>query len=91
MALQKFWRSIVLGALLLESAAPCYAQDQEPCAPFQDSKIAPARMQAMLSAAEDGHLYRIQPSTSRVGFCIESKFSRVKAEFRNFQGGCDCR
>jgi len=87
MVLQNFWRSIVLGALLLESAAPGYAQDQEPCAPFQDSKIAPARMQAMLSAAEDGHLYRIQPSTSRVGFCIESKFSRIKAEFRNFQGG----
>ena len=41
----------------------------------------------MLSAADDGHLYRIQPATSRAGFCVDSEFSRVKAEFRNFQGG----
>ena len=87
MALHRFWRSILLGVLLLESTISGYAQDQGLCAPFQDSKVAPARVQAMLSAAKDGHLYRIQPSTSRVGFCIESKFSRVKAEFRNFQGG----
>lgn len=87
MALHRFWRSMALGALLLESTAPGYAQDQEPCTPFRDGNVAPEQVQAMLSAAEDGHLYRIQPSTSRVGFCIESKFSRIKAEFRNFQGG----
>ncbi len=49
--------------------------------------VAPERVQAMLSAAEDGYLYRIQSSTSRVGFCADSKLSRVKAEFRDFQGG----
>ena len=87
MTLQGLWQSIALGVLLLESVAPSYAQDQELCAPFKDGKVAPAQVQAMLSAAEDGHLYRIQPSTSRVGFCVDSKFSRVKAEFRNFQGG----
>jgi len=87
MALHIFWRSILPGVLLLESTTSGYAQDQGLCAPFQDSKVAPARVQAMLSAAKDGHLYRIQPSTSRVGFCVDSKFSRVKAEFRKFQGG----
>lgn len=87
MTLHGLWQSIALGVLLLESAAPSYAQDQEPCAPFKASKVAPAHVQAMLSAADDGHLYRIQPATSRAGFCVDSEFSRVKAEFRNFQGG----
>jgi len=87
MALHRFWQSIVLGVLLLGSTTPGYAEDVELCVPFQDSKVAPERVQAMLSAAEDGHLYRIQPDTSRVGFCVDSKFSRVKAEFRIFQGG----
>ncbi|MGB5297870.1 MAG: YceI family protein [Thiogranum sp.] len=87
MALHRFWQPLILGVLLLGSTAPGYADDEELCVPFRDSKVAPERVQAMLSAAEDGHLYRIQPSTSRMGFCIDSKLSRVKAEFRIFQGG----
>jgi hypothetical protein len=64
--------------LLLGSTTPGYADDEEFCVPFRDSKVAPERVQAMLSAAEDGHLYRIQLSNSRMGFCIGSKFSRVE-------------
>jgi polyisoprenoid-binding protein YceI len=41
----------------------------------------------MRTAAKGGHLYRIQPDTSRVGFCVDSQFSVVKAEFKDFQGG----
>ncbi len=80
-------RSIVPGVLLLGSSASGYAQGQDLCAPFREDMVAPEQVQAMLSAAEDGHLYRIQPSTSRVGFCVDGKVSRIKAEFRNFRGG----
>ena len=87
MTLHGQWRFIVLGVLFLGRAAPGYTQDQELCAPFRADMVAPERVQAMLSAAEDGHLYRIQSSTSRMGFCVDGKVSRIKAEFRNFQGG----
>jgi polyisoprenoid-binding protein YceI len=41
----------------------------------------------MRAAAKGGHLYRIQPDTSRVGFCVNSEFALVKAEFKDFEGG----
>jgi polyisoprenoid-binding protein YceI len=63
------------------------AQPGELCAPFRGGAVAPEKVQTMLSAADDGHLYRILPSTSRVGFCIDSEVSRFSAEFRSFQGG----
>lgn len=76
-----------IGALLLVSATSSYAQDNEPCLPFKDGIVPETRLQAMLSAAEHGHLYQIQPSTSRVGFCVYSQLSQINAEFLEFQGG----
>ncbi len=80
-------RSSVLGVILLGYVIPVYAQDEGLCAPFRDGLVAPERVKAMLSAAENGHLYRIRNSTSRVGFCVDSKLSSIKAVFRDFQGG----
>jgi len=57
------------------------------CAPFQDGRIDESVMSTMLNAAEAGYLYRIQASTSQVGFCVDSKFQRVKGVFEDFQGG----
>lgn len=87
MTLHGQWQYMVLGVVLLGRVAPGYTQDQELCALFRADMVALEQVQAMRSAADDGHLYRIQPSTSRVGFCVDGKVSRIKAEFRNFQGG----
>lgn len=41
----------------------------------------------MLQASEEGRLYRIQPTISKVGFCVDSAIGRVKARFKGIQGG----
>lgn len=79
--------SLALGVLLPAVVISGETQGQELCAPFKGGEVAPEKVQAMLSAAEDGHLYRIKTSTSRVGFCVDSKYSRLHAEFHSFQGG----
>ena len=87
MILRKLLFIYVLLVLLPVSVTVGDAQARELCSPFKGGVVAPEKIQTMLSAAEDGHLYRIEPSSSRVGFCIDSKLSRVNAEFRTFQGG----
>jgi polyisoprenoid-binding protein YceI len=77
---------IILG-LLLSTGICGHAAEEELCAPFLNGKVDPSRVEAMRAAAKGGHLYRIQPDTSRVGFCVDSEFARVKAEFKDFQGG----
>lgn len=81
------WRYALSTVLLLVVFAPAHAQEQGLCAPFKDGAVAPEQVQAMLAAARDGHLYRFRNSASQVGFCVDSKLSRIKAEFRTFQGG----
>jgi len=81
------WRYAVAAGLLLGVLGTAHAQEPALCAPFEGGVVAPERVRAMLSAAEDGHLYRIRNSASRVGFCVGSKLTPIKAEFRNFQGG----
>jgi polyisoprenoid-binding protein YceI len=41
----------------------------------------------MLAAANDGHLYRIKPSSSKVGFCVDSPIGLIEGEFKDFTGG----
>ena len=77
---------IILG-LLLSTGIRGHAGEEELCAPFLNGKVDPSRLEAMRAAAKGGHLYRIQPGTSRVGFCVDSEFALVKAEFKDFQGG----
>ena len=59
----------------------------ELCAPFMDGKVEPTLLTTMLDAARDGNLYRINNDTSRVGFCVSSKFNEVKGDFHEVQGG----
>ena len=57
------------------------------CEPFLDGKVDASLLATMLSAAEDGHLYRIQKSSSRMGFCVHSQLSEIEGEFKDFKGG----
>jgi len=57
------------------------------CAPFKDGKVDDSVLETMLKAAEVGRLYRIDASSSKVGFCVNSQFRRVEGDFKQFQGG----
>jgi polyisoprenoid-binding protein YceI len=87
MAISKTLMRIILGWMLLSSGRHGLTGDEELCAPFLHRKVDSSRVEAMRAAAKGGHLYRIHPDTSRVGFCVDSQFALVKAEFKDFQGG----
>jgi polyisoprenoid-binding protein YceI len=87
MAIDKALALIILGWVLLSASLQGQAGEEELCAPFLNGKVDPSRVEAMRAAAKGGHLYRIQPDTSRVGFCVNSEFALVKAEFKDFEGG----
>jgi polyisoprenoid-binding protein YceI len=74
-------------ALTLLSSQPVRADENALCAPFKNSMIDESIMAEMLSAAKDGHLYRIQSASSRVGFCVDSPIGEVRGEFKTFEGG----
>lgn len=79
-------RLILLGAVLL-LPMPGFAEEGELCAPFRDGKVDEALLSTMLSAAKEGHLYRIDEDTSSVGFCVDSQLARIEGKFNEFQGG----
>ena len=58
---------VILGVFM---SAPVFAEDDQICAPFEDSHVDKNLLASMLKAAEDGHLYRIKPDSSKMGFCI---------------------
>jgi len=72
---------------LFATAVLATAEEPDVCSPFLDGKVDSALLETMLSAAQEGHLYRIQKSSSRVGFCVDSKLSRIEGSFTDFQGG----
>ena len=87
MAIGKTLMLIILGWVLLSAGLQGQAGEPELCAPFLHGKVDSSRVESMRAAAKGGHLYRIQPDTSRVGFCVVSQIAVVKAEFKDFQGG----
>jgi polyisoprenoid-binding protein YceI len=87
MNMSQIFTRMLLTASLLASTGLVLAQDGELCSPFRDGKVNEASLDTMLSAAHDGHLYRIEQSSSRVGFCVESKLSRIEGSFNEFKGG----
>jgi len=76
-----------LMALLLACATPGSAHQDQPCASFMDGRVDPKLVTIMLAAAEQGRLYRVDPENSRVGFCVDSHFMRIKGYFNEIQGG----
>ncbi|MGB5441987.1 MAG: YceI family protein [Gammaproteobacteria bacterium] len=87
MTVNKAFKYIVLTVSLLTGAGLVLAEEDELCAAFRDGMVNESLLATMLSAAHDGHLYRIQQTSSQVGFCVDSKLSRVKGNFTDFLGG----
>ncbi len=84
---RNLFRHMLLTVLMLTGSAAAVAEEDQLCAPFEGSVVDESLLTTMLSAAHDGHLYRIQQASSRVGFCVDSKMSRVKGSFGDFHGG----
>jgi polyisoprenoid-binding protein YceI len=84
----RVWRvfSLMLAALLL-AMMPGIAGSSQPCAPFRDGKVDPARLDIMLAAADDGRLYRIETDNSEFGFSVTSSLQEVRGQFLQVQGG----
>ena len=78
---------LLLTGIFLFNGVSGSAVAEELCAPFEDGRIAESVMSTMLNAADAGYLYRIEASTSQVGFCVDSALQRVEGAFRDFQGG----
>ncbi|MGB5177203.1 MAG: YceI family protein [Gammaproteobacteria bacterium] len=85
--MSKLFKHIVLTVTLLTVASLAPAEEADICSPFMDGKVDESLLATMLSAADDGHLFRIQQQSSQVGFCVNSKLSRIEGIFRDFKGG----
>jgi len=85
--MDNFFRQLVLTVALLTGSSLLLAEGADICSPFKDGKVDESLLATMLSAAKDGHLYRIEQKSSRVEFFVDSKLSRIEGQFRDFQGG----
>lgn len=79
-------KSIFIGLVLSVFSASAIAE-ADVCAPFKDGVVDTSIVSKMLSAANDGHLYRIKPSSSKIGFCVDSPVGMIEGEFKDFIGG----
>lgn len=86
----KHWSEVLrksfLGLALMVTAGAGIA-DEELCAPLKNAHIDQSLVEKMLESAADGHLYRIDPASSRMGFCVDSSVGNVKGHFTSFVGG----
>ena len=80
-------RRLLLITLLLISGFANIASADRFCTPFLNGKVKQSVLDTMLHAAKEGYLYRVQPATSVVKFCIDSKFSHVEGRFKDIEGG----
>ena len=80
-------RQLLLTVFLIVGTGLVLAEDDDICAPFKDGLVDEDLLATMLSAAHDGHLFRIEQSSSRVGFCVDSALKRIKGTFQDFRGG----
>lgn len=84
----RLMQRLALSVMLLQGAAGLAAAEQDDlCEPFQNSHVDASMLSTMLTAAENGRLYRINQDSSQVGFCVDSQFSPVEGSFRDFSGG----
>ena len=85
-------KSILLAVfLVLElflATAPTGAA--RPCNPFEGGRVDAEILATMREAARNGHLYRVDPRVSKVGFCVRHfPFQEFRGEFTNIVGGLD--
>ncbi len=57
------------------------------CSLFENGKIEKSVLATLLNAAKNGHMYRVQTSTSEIRFCVDSKIKNVEGSFKDVQGG----
>ena len=76
-------KNIFFGLVLSVFSASAIAED-DVCAPFKDGVVDGSVVSKMLAAANDGHLYRINPSSSKIGFCVDSPLGLIEGEFKEF-------
>ena len=79
-------KSIFIGLVLSVFSASAIAE-ADVCAPFKDGVVDNSIVSKMLSAANGGHLYRIKPASSKIGFCVDSPVGMIEGEFKDFIGG----
>ena len=73
--------------LLLSSGFTNNVAADKFCTHFLNGKVRQSVLDTMLHAAKNGYLYRVQPATSEVKFCIDSKLSHIEGRFKEFEGG----
>lgn len=78
---------LALGLALIAGSAHADEPEGEICAPFKDGVVDETLLEGMLSAAREGQLFRIDESSSRVGFCVNSALQRIEGNFEDFSGG----
>lgn len=83
----RLFKHFLLTVALLTGAGLATAEEGNLCSAFKEGVVDESLLATMLSAADNGHLFRIQPTSSQVGFCVDSKLSRITGNFRDFQGG----
>ena len=59
----------------------------ESCSLFKNGKIEKSVLATLLNAAKNGHMYRVETSTSQIRFCVDSKIKNVEGSFKDVQGG----
>ena len=85
--MNKLFRQFIQTVMLMSVIGLVQADDDDVCEPFMDGKVDESLLATMLSAAHNGHLYRIRQDSSQVGFCVNSKLSRIEGNFSDFKGG----
>ncbi len=71
----------------LSGAAVAASAANESCSLFENGKIEKSVLATLLNAAKNGHMYRVQTSTSEIRFCVDSKIKNVEGSFKDVQGG----
>lgn len=87
MSTKRLLANFLLALILPLTAIPGQAAENDLCAHFKGGKVDQSVLETMLEAAALGQLYRMDASSSKVGFCVNSQFRRIEANFEEFEGG----
>ena len=82
-----FYMVLAISTVSMSANAMQTADSDELCSPFENTVVEKSLIASMLKAANDGYLYRINPESSKMGFCVDSTVGRVHGEFEKFNGG----
>ena len=85
-----FNRTLLAGMLLvnaLSGVAVAASAAGTSCSLFDNGKIEKSVLATLLNAAKNGHMYRVQASTSQIRFCVDSKIKNVEGSFHDVKGG----